>query len=82
MEISQETKELIEKAGEEGAKRALQNIGLADETAGEDVRELRNLLDAWRGAKRTMGQTIIRMITTGILMALAVGIYAKFGGPK
>jgi len=72
--------QLIENAAEEGAKRALEKVGLSDSDAGVDIKELRNLLDAWRGAKRTIGQTIVRIITTALLMALAVGIYAKFGG--
>jgi len=72
--------QLIDQAAEEGARRALEKVGLSDSDAGEDVKELRNLLDAWRGAKRTIGQTVVRIITTALLMALAVGIYAKFGG--
>jgi len=78
--MSKETKLLIEEAAEEGAKRAFEKVGLSDSDAGDDIKELRNLLDAWRGAKRTIGQTFVRMVTTALLMALAVGIYAKFGG--
>ena len=55
---------------------------MSDKNAGQDVRELRNLLDAWRGAKKTMGQTVVRMITTAILVILAVGVYAKLGVDK
>jgi len=78
--MTPEQQRLIESAAEEGAKRALEKVGLSDPDAGDDVKELRNLLDSWRGAKRTIGQTVVRIITTAALMALAVGIYAKFGG--
>src|SRR3546814_10797766 len=43
---------LIEEAGELGAGRALERLGLADRGAQDDVRELRELLGAWRDAKK------------------------------
>lgn len=70
---------LMDRAAEAGAKRALEKIGLHDENAGNDVRELRGLLESWRGAKATVGQTITRTITTAILAALAIGMWAQFG---
>ena len=75
-------RKLVEEATAKGARAALKEIGLSDNNAGQDVRELRNLLDAWRGAKKTMGQTVVRMITTAILVILAVGVYAKLGVDK
>jgi len=75
-------RKLVEEATTKGARAALKEIGLSDKFAGQDVRELRNLLDAWRGAKKTMGQTVVRMITTAILVILAVGVYAKLGVDK
>tara|TARA_B100000749_G_C18393639_1_gene451420 strand:+ start:554 stop:820 length:267 start_codon:yes stop_codon:yes gene_type:complete len=75
-------RKLVEEATAKGARAALKEIGLSDKNAGQDVRELRNLLDAWRGAKKTMGQTVVRMITTAILVILAVGVYAKLGVDK
>ena len=75
-------RKLVEEATAKGARAALKEIGLSDKNAGQDVRELRNLLDAWRGAKKTMGQTVVRMITTPILVILAVGVYAKLGVDK
>lgn len=43
---------LVEEASDLGAARALERLGLADPTAHEDVRELRELLRGWRDAKR------------------------------
>ena len=39
--------------------------------------ELRDLLEAWRDARRTAWQTTIKVVTTGILAALLVGAAIK-----
>ena len=44
---------IAEEAGELGATRALTRAGLADEGAKGDLAELRELLGAWRDAKRS-----------------------------
>ena len=75
----QELELLIHKAAQEGAKQALKEVGLSDEEAYDDVKELRSLLDSWRATKTTVGQTIARMVTTALLTALAVGIYMGWG---
>jgi hypothetical protein len=73
-----ELKQLIESAAEAGADRALVKVGLHDEHAGADVRELRGLLDSWRETKKTVTQTIARTITTAILGALALGAWYNY----
>ena len=75
----QELELLIHKAAQEGAKEALKEVGLSDEEAYDEVKELRSLLDSWRATKTTVGQTIARMVTTALLTALAVGIYMGWG---
>jgi len=50
---------------------------LESSTAARDIHELRNLLEAWRDARRTAWQTVIKVITTGILAALLVGAAIK-----
>ena len=56
------------------------DIGLSDQDAYDDVKELRGLLDSWRATKTTVGHTIARMLTTSVLTALAIGIYMGWGG--
>lgn len=68
---------MIEAAAEIGARKALADLGLHDEAAGKDVEELRNLLDAWRSAKKAAWDTIVRAFTGAILAALAIGLYIK-----
>jgi len=75
----QEIEILIQKAAQEGAKQALREVGLSDQEAYDDVKELRSLLDTWKITKTTVGQTIARTITTALLTALAVGIYMGWG---
>ena len=78
-----EFEELLERVAERGARHALQEVGLDGEDAAHDIRQLRGLLDAWREAQRTAGLTIIKMLVTGMVMALVVGSFVKlkvFGG--
>ena len=75
----EELEKIISRAAEQGAKQALKDIGLSDEEAYDDVKELRGLLDAWRATKSAVGQTIAKMLTTSILTALAVGIWMSWG---
>ena len=74
----EEFEELLELAAERGAKRALADVGLVDEHAADDVRDLRSLLGAVRMAKRTAWQTVVRLITTGLILALIAGVAIKF----
>ena len=79
----EEFEQLLDLAAERGAKRALADVGLVDDHAAGDIRDLRSLLDALRIAKRTAWQTVVRLITTGLILALIAGVAIKlkiFGG--
>ena len=74
---------MLERAAQRGAKHALHGVGLDGEDAAHDIRELRNLLDAFNEAKRTAGLTIIKMMVTGFVMVMLAGTILKlklFGG--
>lgn len=78
-----EFERLIEDAAERGAKRAVTDVGLDGESAAADIPELRGLLEAFNTAKHTAWQTLIRMVTTGFILALVAGALIKlklFGG--
>ena len=52
-------------------------------SAHDDFRELRDLLDAFNEAKKTAGLTIVKMLVTGLVLALLAGAFLKlkvFGG--
>lgn len=77
--------ELLTRAAERGAERCLAHLGLENGHAARDIRELRDLLDAWRDARHTAWQTVIKVATTGILASLLVGAAIKLkilGGPQ
>ena len=69
--------ELLTRAAEKGAERALAAIGLENGHAAKDIRDLRGLIEAWRQARQTAWQTLIKLLTTGILVALIVGASIK-----
>lgn len=77
--------DLLDQAAERGAERVLTHLGLENGHAARDIRDLRDLLEAWRDARRTAWQTTIKVVTTGILAALLVGAAMKLklmGGPQ
>jgi hypothetical protein len=81
----EDLEELLDRAAERGTERVLTHLGLENGHAARDIRELRDLLEAWRDARRTAWQTTIKVITTGILAALLVGAAIKLklmGGPQ
>jgi hypothetical protein len=69
--------ELLDRAAERGAERVLAHLGLENGHAARDIRDLRDLLEAWRDARRTAWQTTVKGVTTGILAALLVGAAIK-----
>jgi len=73
-----EIEQMIERAAERGANRALQQLGLHDDGAAVDVAELRSLLDAWRTVRMSMIKTAANMFTAFLLGALALGAGLKF----
>lgn len=78
-----EFEDMLERAAERGARHALREVGLDGEDAANDIRELRGLLDAFNEAKKTAGLTVVRMLVTGLVMALLAGAFVKlklFGG--
>ena len=72
--------EMMARAAQKGAKAALESIGLHDENAGDDMKELRNLLDAWRSTKKTVWSQIVKATTIAVLSAIAAGAFLHFKG--
>lgn len=70
---------LVEEASELGAGRALARIGLGDERAGDDLREVRQLLGAWRDAKKAARKAAIGWLVRVGLALLVAGLAVKLG---
>ena len=72
-----EFEHLLEQAAFRGAHKALLEVGLADETAANDIRTLRGLADSIKLMQRTFLQTLVRWITIGLLLLLLAGIATR-----
>ena len=64
----------------EEMKSVLKEVGLHDDDAGNDVRDLRSLITDWRGIKKTVWQTIARAGTLFVLGILMLGAWSKING--
>jgi hypothetical protein len=70
---------IVEEASELGAQRMLAHIGLDDDTAEDDLSELRELLRAWRDAKASAWRTAVSWAVRGLLALLLIGIAYRMG---
>jgi len=70
---------LVEEASQAGAARALGALGLDDPRARRDMDELRELLSAWRDAKRSAWQAVVSWAVRIMLAALLAGMAVKLG---
>jgi len=68
---------ILARAAEEGAKRALADVGLEGDEAALEIRDLCLMLDLLRLVRRTAVQTVVRAVTTAILLALLAGVAIK-----
>ncbi|WP_324262156.1 DUF6127 family protein [Altererythrobacter sp. H2] len=72
---------IVEESSEVGAARALARLGLGDESAQDDIDELRELLRAWRDAKASAWKAAVDWLVRGALALLLVGIAVRLGMP-
>lgn len=70
---------LAEEATEAGAERALERLGLADPAARGDLGELRELLGAWRDAKKAARNEFVNWLVRIALALLLMGLAVKLG---
>jgi hypothetical protein len=64
----------------EEMKSVLKEVGLHDDDAGNDVRDLRSLITDWRGMKKVVWQTVARAGTVFVLGLLMLGAWSKLSG--
>lgn len=70
---------VVEEASELGAGRALTRMGLDDEHAAADMKELRQLLQAWRDAKASAWKAAVGWLVRGCLALLVLGMAWRLG---
>mgnify|MGYP003387497625 CR=1 FL=1 len=71
---------MLDAAAERGAKRALEAVGLHDEAAGNDIRDLRTLIVSWRDIKRSAMRSFVGWVTASVLGFIATAVWVKSGG--
>ena len=69
---------MLDRAAKRGAAEALKAVGLHDDNAGHDIREVRDLLTAWRATKQAAWNQFVKMLVAFIVLATAGGIAAMF----
>jgi len=67
--------DMLDRAAKKGASEALRELGLQDEDAASDIKEMRGLLDAWRLTKRSVWSTTVKMGTVAILTFIATAVW-------
>lgn len=70
---------IVEEAAEAGAARALKRLGLMDEKAGDDIQELRELVQGWRDVKKSALRSLLAWIARTLVALLLLGISFKLG---
>jgi hypothetical protein len=70
---------IVEESSELGAERVLSRMGLSDPKAHEDLSELRDLLAAWRDAKRSAWRAVVSWAVRGALALLLISLAVRFG---
>jgi hypothetical protein len=68
---------LVEEASQSGATRALGALGLDDPRARRDMDELRELLSAWRDAKKSAARAIVTWFVGVCLALLLIGLAVR-----
>lgn len=76
---SDQLEDMLDRAARRGAKEALRSIGLLDDDAHKDITEMRGLLEAWRDTRKSIWTTVIRIITTAVLVFIAGAVWMNLG---
>ena len=74
-----ELEAMLDRAAKRGAKEVLHQLGLHDDTAPNDIREMRNLLDTWKDTRKSIWNTFVKITTVAILSFIATAVYMQIG---
>ena len=61
----------------EEIRAAFRDVGLADDDAHGDVKDLRSLIAAYRSAQKTIFKTVLTFFTIGVLSLVSYGFIGK-----
>jgi len=71
----EELEAMLDRAAKKGASEALRSLGLHDEDAAGDIRDMRSLLEAWRMTKKSIWSTTVKMGTVAVLSFIAAAMW-------
>ena len=71
----EELEAMLDRAAKKGASEALRSLGLHDEDAANDLRDMRSVLDAWRMTKKSIWSTTVKMGTVAVLSFIAAAVW-------
>jgi len=70
---------IVEEASELGAARTLARMGLGEPGASDDLAQLRELVRAWRDAKRSAWRVVVGWAVRGVLALVMLGLAWRSG---
>lgn len=73
----EELKTIIREAYKEGAHQLKIELGLDDEYAIVDIKDLRSLMKAIQQARKIVFNTVVQAVTVGIISLILAGVYLK-----
>jgi hypothetical protein len=76
---TEELEEMLDRSAKRGAKLVLRELGLHDETAAVDIREIRGLLDTWRQTRLSIWNTFVKITTIAVFTFIGAAIWMKIG---
>jgi len=76
---TEELEDMLDRSAKRGAKLVLRELGLQDETAAVDIREIRSLLETWRQTRQSIWNTFVKITTIAVFTFIAAAIWMKLG---
>lgn len=80
-EARQADRDMVREVVEESVQRAFAAVGLHDEKAGDDVRDVRQFLRDWRAVKDSVLRTLGNVLVLGLIGLVVGGLYWHFRRP-
>ena len=74
----EELEAMLDRAAKKGAAEDLRSLGLQDESAANDIRDMRRLIDAWRMTKKSIWATTVKLGTVAVLTFIATAVWMSF----
>lgn len=75
----EELEDMLDRAAKRGAKAVLSELGLHDEEAPNDIREVRSLLKTWQSTRLSIWNTFVKITTVAVFGFVATAIWMQFG---